>query len=62
MFKTPMFRRTMSQWLNLLVESGFRLEFVSGPCPTDEVIRACPPMQGAQVVPFFLHIRARRPD
>ena len=60
-FKTPRFTRTISQWLNLLIEADFRLERVAEPRPSDETVRACPDMQDAQVVAYFLHIRARKP-
>jgi len=61
-FKTPRFTRTVSQWLNLLVETGFQLERIEEPRPSDETVRACPDMQDAQVVAYFLHIRARKPE
>jgi ubiquinone/menaquinone biosynthesis C-methylase UbiE len=61
-FKTPRFTRTLSQWLNLLVETGFRLERVAEPRPSDDTVRACPKVQDAQVVAYFLHIRVRKPD
>jgi hypothetical protein len=38
------------------------LEFVSEPCPTDEAVRTCPGVQDAQVVAYFLHVRARKPE
>ncbi len=60
-FRTPRFTRTLSQWLNLLVETGFVLERVEEPRPSDEAVRACPRIQGAQVVAYFLHLRARKP-
>jgi SAM-dependent methyltransferase len=60
-FQAPRFHRTLSEWLNLLVGSGFRLEFVSEPCPTDEAVRTCPAVQDAQVVAYFLHVRVRKP-
>jgi len=60
-FKVPRFTRTISQWLNLLIGAGFLLERVEEPRPTDETVRACPDMQDAQVVAYFLHIRARKP-
>ena len=60
-FKTPRFTRTLSQWLNLLVERGFVLERVEEPRPSDETVRACPNIQDAQVVAYFLHVRARKP-
>ena len=60
-FKTPRFTHTVSQWLNLLIESGFQVERVEEPRPSDETVRACPDMQDAQVVAYFLHLRARKP-
>jgi len=61
-FKTPRFTRTVSQWLNLLIETGLRPERIEEPRPSDETVRACPDMQDAQVVAYFLHIRARKPE
>jgi len=60
-FRTPRFTRTLSQWLNLLVDTGFRLERVAEPRPSDATVRACPDMQDAQVVAYFLHVRVRKP-
>ena len=60
-FKTPRFTRTFSQWLNLLIETGFLLERVEEPRPDDETVRACPDLQDAQVVAYFLHLRVRKP-
>jgi ubiquinone/menaquinone biosynthesis C-methylase UbiE len=60
-FKTPRFTRTISQWFNLLIELGFLVEWVGEPRPTDETVRECPNIQDAQVVAYFLHIRARKP-
>lgn len=59
-FKVPRFTRTLSQWLNLVVDSGFVLERFQEPCPTDEAVRLHPNIQDAQVVAYFLHIRARK--
>lgn len=61
-FKTPRFTRTLSQWLNLLIETGLLLERIEEPRPNDETVRACPYVQDAQVVAYYLHIRARRPE
>ncbi len=60
-FKTPRFTRTVAQWLNLLIDAGFRLERLAEPRPTDDTVRNCPHVQDAQVVAYFLHIRARKP-
>jgi len=61
-FKTPRFTRTVSQWLNLLIVTGFQLDRIEEPRPSDETVRACPDMQDAQIVAYFLHIRARKPE
>jgi hypothetical protein len=60
-FKVPRFTRTLSQWLNLLIEAGFLLEHVEEPRPSDETVRQCPDVQDTQVVAYFLHMRARKP-
>ena len=59
-FKIPRFRRPLSDWLNLLVESGFEIEQAAEPRPSDEIVRAHPGLQDAQVVAYFLHLRVRR--
>ena len=60
-FQVPRFTRTLSEWLNLLVQTGFVLEQFGEPCPDDEAVRERPRLQSAQVVAFFLHVRARKP-
>ena len=60
-FRTPRFTRTLSQWLNLLVDTGFRLERLAEPRPDDEALRECPALQDARVVSYFLQVRARKP-
>lgn len=60
-FKIPLFTRTVSQWVNLLIEAGFVIERVEEPRPSDAAVRACPAIQDAQVVAYFLHLRVRKP-
>ena len=60
-FKIPRFTRTVSQWLNLLVDSGFLVERVEEPRPSDATVQACPALQDAQIVAYFLHFRVRKP-
>jgi len=59
-FTIPRFRRTLSEWLNLLTETGFQIEQVEEPRPTDETVSSHPGLQDAQVVSYFLHFRVRR--
>ena len=61
LFRTPRFTRTLSQWMNLLIDTGFQLERLAEPRPSDEAVRECPAVQDAQVVSYFLHVRARKP-
>lgn len=60
-FKLPRFNRTISQWLNMVMERGFILEGIEEPRPRDETVRRHPRLQAAQVVACFLHVRARKP-
>ncbi len=60
-FKIPVFTRTISQWLNLLIGRGFVLEQVDEPHPSDQTVREHPNLQDAQVAAYFLIIRARKP-
>ena len=60
-FRTPRFTRALGEWFNLLVGSGFLLERVEEPRPSAEAVRACPDVQDAQVVAYFLHVRVRKP-
>jgi ubiquinone/menaquinone biosynthesis C-methylase UbiE len=60
-FKVPRFNRTVGQWLNMVLEAGFLLEWIEEPRPSDEIVREHPRLQGAQVVACFLHVRARKP-
>jgi ubiquinone/menaquinone biosynthesis C-methylase UbiE len=59
-FQTPVFHRPLSEWLNLVIDAGFRLERLGEPQPSDATLRACPKIQDAQVVAYFLHVRARK--
>jgi len=60
LFQTPRFTRTMSDWLNMLIDAGFRLDRVNEPRPSDATVRDCPAVQDAQVVACFLHVRGRK--
>lgn len=59
-FRVPRFTRTLSQWLNLLIEAGFVLERFGEPYPSGEAVRKRPALQSAQIVAAFLHVRVRK--
>jgi hypothetical protein len=60
-FRVPRFPRTLSQWANTLVDTGFTIERVGEPCPSDELIERFPSFRDERMVPLFLHLRCRRP-
>jgi ubiquinone/menaquinone biosynthesis C-methylase UbiE len=60
-FRIPRFTRTLSQWLNGLIQAGFIIEYLHEPRPSDEVVKQYPSLQDSQIVAYFLHIRCRKP-
>jgi SAM-dependent methyltransferase len=59
-FRVPLFTRTLSEWLNSLIEAGFVPERFGEPYPSDKAVRERPGLQDAQIVAYFLHVRARK--
>jgi len=60
-FRVPRFHHTLSEWFNVITDSGLLLERVEEPFATDETVRQCPDVQDTQAMAYFLHIRCRRP-
>ena len=60
MFKVPRFHRPLGQWINLLIATGFVIERMEEPHPSDAAVLANPSLQDAQVVAYFLHLRVRK--
>lgn len=61
-FRIPRFTRTLSEWLNLLVETGFILEKFCEPSVDDERLKKYPEEYDSRIIPWFLIIRCRKPD
>jgi SAM-dependent methyltransferase len=59
-FRTAYFHRTLSGWLNLLLETGFTLERFCEPCPGEETAAECPHVADMWLVAFYLVIRCRK--
>jgi SAM-dependent methyltransferase len=59
--KMPRRRRTMRQGLHVLVDTGFLLERMEEPRPSDATVLACPNLQDPQIVADVLHSRVRKP-
>ncbi|MHC5055393.1 MAG: class I SAM-dependent methyltransferase [Planctomycetota bacterium] len=60
-FRVPRFTRTLSSWLNLLVDAGFVIERVAEPFADDEALARCPHLADTRIVAYFLHVRYRKP-
>ena len=61
-FRTPRFPRTLSSWMNLLVDAGFVIERLNEPYVSDEAIARVPRLARARIVADFLQIRVRKPE
>lgn len=60
-FRVPIFRRTLSGWLNLLLEIGFSIEQLSEPFADEESVKRHPRLAMTRTIAFFLIIRCRKP-
>jgi len=60
-FRIPRFNRTLSWWLNNLIESGFVIEQILEPTATDEAIKKFPHLEDTKIISHFLMIRCRKP-
>jgi hypothetical protein len=60
-FQVPRFHRTVSQWLNAIVDAGFVLERVFEPFADEETARRVPDVADTRVCAYFLHVRCRKP-
>ena len=60
-FQVPVFHHTLSEWVNLLLDTGFVIERLGEPVPDEDAVRERPSLQDHLVVAYFLHFRARKP-
>jgi hypothetical protein len=56
------YHRTISEWLNLLIDVGFVLEKFVEPKANDEITSQYPQIKDAQVVAYFFQVRCRKPS
>jgi ubiquinone/menaquinone biosynthesis C-methylase UbiE len=59
-FEIPTFHRTISEWLNVIVDSGFTIEKLSEPYASEETARRVPAVADTRAVAYFLHLRCRK--
>jgi hypothetical protein len=60
-FQTPRFHRTISEWLNMVVEAGFSIERIGEPHADEATAARVPHVADTRVAPIFLHLRCRKP-
>jgi SAM-dependent methyltransferase len=56
-FHVPRFHRTLSGWVDLIVEAGLIIERFGETCASVELAKAEPALEDTRVAPLFLHIR-----
>jgi ubiquinone/menaquinone biosynthesis C-methylase UbiE len=59
-FRIPVFRRTLSKWVNLLIDSGFVIERFEEPYADAEAIKECSYVADSRIIAYFLIIRCRK--
>jgi ubiquinone/menaquinone biosynthesis C-methylase UbiE len=59
-FKIPRFQRTLSDWLNSLIATGFQIEQVAEPYADEKTAVECPDVADTRIVGYFLIIRCRK--
>ncbi len=60
-FRMPTFHRTLSGWLNLLIDTGFAIERVHEPTASDKTIKNYPCLADTRIISHFLILRCRKP-
>jgi len=60
-FRIPRFTRTLSGWLNLVLNAGFQLERFAEPYPSDTTLRRHPDLADARIIAYTLIVRCRKP-
>ena len=59
-FRTPMFHRTLSSWVDLIGAAGLIIEKLGEPTASAEQAAAEPTVADTCVAPLFLHVRVRK--
>lgn len=59
-FQVPRFHRTLTDWITMILASGFALEAVGEPTADEEAVRRVPGIDDTCIAPLFLHVRARK--
>jgi hypothetical protein len=61
-FQIPRFYRTLSEWVDLICQSGFVLRQFCEPRSSLETVHEIPSLDHTRCASFFLHVRAVKPE
>ena len=59
-FRIPTFQRTLTQWVNALLETGFQIERVAEPHADKKTAADCTAVADTRLVGYFLIVRCRK--
>ncbi len=59
-FRTPRFHRTLSSWVEIILQAGLIIEQFGEPRASAELASTEPVVADTRIAPLFLHIRARK--
>lgn len=62
LLETPIFRRTLKQWVCALVNIGFIIKEMDEPRPLEKTVKKFPAFDGCRIVPYSLIIRCEKPN
>ena len=60
-FRIPRFFRTLSEWMNMLLDAGFVITRIQEPAPDEERVRRDPSLRCERLFAWFLHVQCRKP-
>jgi ubiquinone/menaquinone biosynthesis C-methylase UbiE len=60
-FQIAFFPRTLSSWMNLLIDVGFTIEHLSEPAADANTIKRYPQLADTRIIAYFLIVRCRKP-
>jgi SAM-dependent methyltransferase len=60
-FRVPRFTRTLSQWMNTLIQAGLVVEAMDEPQADSKTLERYPELYDTNIIAYFLIVRCRKP-
>jgi SAM-dependent methyltransferase len=61
-FRVPRFFRTLSEWINALIDTGFTIARLQEPAPDAQAVADNPNLRCDRLFAWFLHVQCRKPE